>query len=340
MSPGIWWYKAKRQWTADVVNPTTRKRERWYLGREEVGARRQFHLRMAELYGAPGQLPELNALTCADLASRYVQWARDNRAPATARFIESYLKWLVYAPLGRLRLGDMPAAAVTAQHIEAIKAEKRPDHRARTVNAFVTTVKACWTWARRQQFLHENPLDVVDGVPREARRDRSLPPEVVERFLTICDTSQPLGWFARLLYHTGMRRGELAGLPWSAYDPETGTLTLYKHKTAGRTGQARVIVISEAARAILDGLDHDRESIIPASVDALYARLRRLRGKYPEIKGVGFHSLRWSAINRMREAGYAPDEIAQVVGHSSIPTTLGYMSYDRDRLRRMVNAIR
>ena len=37
--PDIWWYGGRKQWVAEVKDPRSKKRVRWYLGPDEREAR-------------------------------------------------------------------------------------------------------------------------------------------------------------------------------------------------------------------------------------------------------------------------------------------------------------
>jgi hypothetical protein len=129
----IWWYKQRRQWAADVTLPHGKGRVRWYLGPDEQVARRDFHLRMAQLYG-DSALREAGAPRLVDLADAWITWNETNRAYKTAQSRRVYLRWIVHP------YGNVPALDITPDLIEQIKAAKLQTNAPRSVNHFVRAV--------------------------------------------------------------------------------------------------------------------------------------------------------------------------------------------------------
>ena len=49
-----------------------------------------------------------------------------------------------------------------------------------------------------------------------------------------------------------MRSGELAGLSWDAYDARDRVLVVSDHKTVGRTGEPRILPLSDRAVEVIE----------------------------------------------------------------------------------------
>jgi len=336
----MWFYKARSQWVEDVRQPETGRKLRWYLGPDERQATVEYHRRMASLYGeqAPVQTADL---TLVELAERYLAWCEANCAKSTVHYRACYLAWLLDHEEGGRPLGLSPAPSLRPQSVEAVKAAHRSINAPRSVNAFVATVQALYNWSVDQGLLQVNPVSKVRQVPRAPKQRRSLSAAELSMFLSKADEHPPLGDFARVLVHTAMRRGELDGLPWSAYDPVAKVLILYHHKTVGKTGLPRhVPLCAEAVDAIERQPRRDADSpIFTVGADALYQRLVRLRKAAGLPARVKFHALRHTAITLGKEANIPRHIVQEMAGHGSTLMSEYYTDADLEMMRGVGDAV-
>lgn len=333
--PDIYWWKRRKQWVADIPDPATGKRKRWYLGADKADAQAEFHRRMYHLLrGQVDTDPE--HLRIADLIGQYIEWNRANRARNTADFREVYLRWL------GTRYGTLPAAKLLPQHVERVKALYRQTHAPRSVNHFVTAVKGMYRWAMRQRLLNDNPVQYIQKVPRAPQEKRAVSLLTALRACRLCDKRPPLGDFLRLLLYTGMRRGELVGLPWAAYDPQTAILNVAQHKTVGRTGRPRIIPLSTRAVEVIERQPRTGEAIFSnerggaISGNAFLIRLKRLRRWHPQLAGITCHVFRHTFVSRLLARGVPPWQVQRIVGHTSQLMTLYYAKAEMRQLHEAV----
>jgi len=341
----FYWYERRRAWVLEAVDPRSGKRRKWYLGPDKAAAEAEQH---RILYGLlksqsdrrPGRI------TLAALAEGWLEWNRTNAAPATVRFRRSYLRWLVDGAVA-----FRPAAELSPDEVECVKAARARQNSPRSVNHFVRTVKSLYRWGLRQRLLAANPLEHVQGVPNAPRRQRNLTGAQTESILRALDASAPLGDFARILLATGLRAGELAGLPWEAYDASEGTLTITRHKTATRANAGpRLLPVAQAARQVIEAQPHCGPAIFsnargqPLTSNAFYQRLRQLQAardkdgsvSHPELEGFGFHRLRHTFASRLAAQQVHPFVARELLGHSSTVMTLYYTEIEMGRLREAV----
>lgn len=332
--PDIWYWPQRGQWVADVRNPHTRKRTRWYLGRQERQAREAFHARMAQFYAQP--VPDgRGEILLADLAARWIEWTSLNRAPATARSRRVYLAWF----LGQL--GRYPARAVGPEDVEAIKRDRAKKNAPRSVNHAVSCLKSLYRWGLRQGWLTSNPIAHVAGVRNAPHKRLALPDDIVAAILQAADTKAPLGDYLRLLLYTGMRASELIGLPWSAVEGKW--LIIEHHKTAGRSGLPRRVPLSDPALAVLERLPRNGDAILSGQDGQAYTyacmrqRWRKLRTAKPRLRGINFHALRHTCCSRLLATGVPEWQVQRILGHASTLMTRYYASSRDDQLLDAVN---
>lgn len=336
---GIFWVKSHKQWAADYVDPRSKARKRWYLGRDELEARRLFHTYMAALYGGESDRVA-GRITLQDLADAWLDWNETNCALGTAYVRRCYLNWIVP------RHGRTPAHLISPQVVERIKSQQCMDHAPMTINHFVRAIKGLYKWGLEQGFIDSNQMAHVHGVPAGPRKRLALPIDRALKACEIADCSPPLGDWLRILLYTGCRKGELEGLSWADWDRSRGILWVGKHKTVGRTGQPRRLAVSDKAAAVLGRQPEwgraifSDESGMPLRASRMYSRLKRLRKKHPEeLAGVTFHAFRHTFCSQLAIRKVHPFQARALMGHRSTVMTLYYTDFDDQTLKDAVDRL-
>ena len=340
--PDVWWYARRGEWCADVPSmENSQKRVRLYFGSDKKTARQQLHTYLAGFY-ADGPSSQASTgkspLSLFALTARFLSWSETNLSKATQDVYRRQLKAFVE------RHGHRPAAQITPSDVEERKAAiRRAGNKARTINFFVQSIKRLYNWAVEQGLLADNPIRAVKKVPRDPPRDKSLDDDVVERFLEIAATSQPLGDFCELLLLTGMRAGEILHLKWENVDFGQGVARVFEHKTAHRGEQRpRTIPLSPRAIEIIQRQPEGSEFVFTneegrqLSYNALRCRRKRFEKKHPELPKITFHQFRHTFATRLARNG-VPERVAQeILGHSS---TLMTRYYTTTPISEMLDAV-
>lgn len=142
---------------------------------------------------------------------------------------------------------------------------------------------------------------------------------------------------------TGLRRGEICGLQWRDFHPETGTLkvcrTLHK-KTGGgfetgetKTGRGRRKILLPQSTA--DMLRARQEAFPgkwifpnplkpeqPVSPDAAYRRLKSLLREAGITESIPFHALRHTFATHALASGVDAKTLSGILGHTDAAFTL------------------
>ncbi len=263
----------------------------------------------------------------------FATWAeaRDVRRPqeVTRPILERYLRHLYHR-----RKEDGRPLSATAQ-LSAIGA-----------------VRAYFRWLNKQNVLLWNPAADLD-LPRMERRlpKGVLTAEEAERILALPDVSTATGLRDRamleVLYSTGMRRKELAGLEVFDIDTERGTALIRK----GKGNKDRMVPVGERALAWVERYVHEARSelAVSSAEKALFLTplgepyvpesLTNLVTRYVEAAEVtkkgACHLFRHTAATLMLEGGADIRYIQELLGHASVKTTQIYTQVSIRKLQQV-----
>ncbi|HZD80484.1 MAG TPA: tyrosine recombinase [Actinomycetota bacterium] len=145
-----------------------------------------------------------------------------------------------------------------------------------------------------------------------------------------------------LLYGSGLRVGEVAGLTLDRVDLARGRVVVM-----GKGSKERELPLSDFARdAVADYLREGRPDLGPADGPAMFFNrrgkpmterdIRRVVGRYAERalpgRRVSPHTLRHSFATHLLEGGADIRAVQELLGHSSVATTQRYTHVSRSRL--------
>lgn len=196
-------------------------------------------------------------------------------------------------------------------------------------------------WLARQNAIPSNPASDLE-LPRVERRiPRAILSErEIDKVLALPDVAEPLGVRDRammeVLYSTGIRRHELAGLELFDVAADAGTVTVRQ----GKGKRDRVVPIGARALAwVARYVEHARpELVVSPSEPALFLSehggplhlgpLTNLMRSYVERAKVGkrgaCHIFRHSMATHMLEGGADIRHIQEILGHAEMSTTAIY----------------
>lgn len=214
------------------------------------------------------------------------------------------------------------------------------------------TARAFTAWALREERIDSDPSLRLKAPKRERTLPGVLQSQQLRRLLTTLEEAaaggEPLPVRNRaiveLLYATGVRVGELAGLDIDDLDPDRRTL-----RVIGKGNKERTVPYGvPAALALDDWLRRGRPLLVRNnSGPALFLgsrgsrvdqrQVRELVNKLLEALGdtsaSGPHALRHSAATHLLDGGADLRAVQEILGHSSLATTQIYTHVSVDRLR-------
>lgn len=214
------------------------------------------------------------------------------------------------------------------------------------------TVRSFTAWALREELITVDPALRLKAPQREKKLPAVLQQQQVQRLLdeliAAAQTRDPIAIrdlaMVELLYATGIRVGELAGLDVDDINRERRTL-----KVLGKGNKERTVPFGVPAdRAVGDWLDFARAVLLkPGAGAALFLGKRggridqravrtvvdRLLQAMGDTSATGPHTLRHTAATHLLDGGADLRAVQEILGHTSLATTQLYTHVSVERLR-------
>jgi integrase/recombinase XerC len=284
-----------------------------------------------------------------DAFSRYLSGERAMSAHTLRAYLGDLRSLLAHAASeGATRLEDLELGTLRRW----LGAQSQAGVARSTLARRAATARAFTAWALREQRIDSDPSLRLKAPKRERTLPGVLQSQQLTRLLTSLEEAaaggEPLPVRNRaiveLLYATGVRVGELAGLDIDDLDPDRRTL-----RVIGKGNKERTVPYGvPAALALDDWLRRGRPLLVrDNSGPALFLgsrgsrvdqrQVRELVNKLLEALGdtsaSGPHALRHSAATHLLDGGADLRAVQEILGHSSLATTQIYTHVSVDRLR-------
>jgi integrase/recombinase XerD len=291
--------------------------------------------------------------------AEYLEWLRTkNYAERTvenrAVYLGFFLQWAEDRGITRPAEVTKPILERYQRHLYHLRKENGTPLSFRSQFSRLVPVRAFFKWLARQNHLLYNPASELE-LPRLEKR---LPKHVLtaseaEAVLAQPDTDDPLGVRDRaileVLYSTGMRRMELAGLALFDLDTERGTLMIRQ----GKGKKDRMVPIGERAIAWTEKYLGDvRPQLVMEDAGVLFLtatgeaftpnRLTQMVREYVRAAAIGktgaCHLFRHTMATLMLEGGADIRFIQQMLGHAELSTTQIYTQVSIRKLKEIHTA--
>jgi integrase/recombinase XerD len=227
--------------------------------------------------------------------------------------------------------------------------DERP-YRATSVARTLSSVRSFHRFLVREGVTSRDPAAAVSQPKLPRSLPRPLSVDDVARLLETPDRGTPVGMrdaaILELLYGSGLRVSELAGLDVDDVDRETGSV-----RVLGKGGKEREVPLGRWGRDAVDAyLTRARPAFATAkSRAALFLNQRggrltrqscaRLLETHARAAGlersVTPHTLRHSFATHLLEGGADVRVVQELLGHASVATTQIYTLITRDHLREV-----
>lgn len=293
---------------------------------KEEGYRR-YHALMA----SRGRAAPVGNLTVAGACELFLDHAERSVKANTYQQYRIKLQQLVDT-LGSVKLDEL-----TAEQIADWAASRGWSDSTR--RGAITAVKVCLAWCVRTGHATANPARDVKR-PRMRRRERTV--TAAERAAIRAEFADGFGDFLDALGWTGARPGEVMRLEAAHVDWDAAYAAL-PGKTTGATGELvefpLIPPMFELCRRLAEA--HPTGPLFrnakggPWTENAVRCRMRRLRRRLG-IAGVTAYTYRHSFATDALERGVPLADVAALMNHKDVRTTMGYnhLGKRRDHLRR------
>lgn len=279
----------------------------------------------------------------------YLEYKEDSRTPLSSNKITDYERV-------KFDLGDIAVQKLDRELVEnyislmlkePIKrdankpaSEPRQTYAPATVRKFFYALKQAVEWhaAKNKYFFDSGAFELERGTVPDAwagQRERRLAAGEEERLysagLEAAHTFTSEDWQRVIGFalETAMREQEIVYARWIDISTDGRKLRVPKQHT--KTDKARVVLLSAAARAIVEKQRADCQKSdtrifyqwpTPGALCDSFARLT----ERAEIEDLHFHDLRHEATSRLCEGGKLPlMALMEMTGHTSMKTFQGYL---------------
>ncbi|MGO4187185.1 tyrosine recombinase XerC [Pseudarthrobacter sp. TAF60_1] len=215
------------------------------------------------------------------------------------------------------------------------------------------TARSFTTWAMREELIEVDPALRLRAPKAEKSLPGVLQSQQVLRLLSSLEEAAAEGSpvpvrnraMVEVLYATGLRVGELAGLDVDDLNPDRRTL-----RVLGKGNKERAVPYGVPAAVAVDdwlrrgrpllATDHSGPALFLGSrgnrVDQRQVRsvVKDLFEALGDTSATGPHALRHTAATHLLDGGADLRAVQEILGHSSLATTQIYTHVSVERLRR------
>jgi integrase len=339
-SPGRWAI------ILDAPGPIAGKRKRrWHSFK---GTKRQAQVECARLISeAQHGGVDPGRITTGQYLDRWLDHVRTLISPSSHKTYRTMLRAYAVPALGSIQLAKLRPAAIANLYATVALAPK-------SVALLHRVLSQALRQAVRWQMLPTNPAAAVAPPRIERKRMTVLDPDGAHRLLEIARPTE-LYMPILLAIMTGMRRGEIVALRWSAINLDLGQLSVVAsmeqvgsvtREKPPKSGRARTValpalVVEELRRHRITQAEsllrlgvrqsdamhvcsrHDGLSWRPDTLTVVFGRLVRTAG----LPRVRFHGLRHAHASHLLAANIHPKVVQERLGHASIALTLDLYSH-------------
>ena len=313
---------------------------------------------MPKSHGKRAKIPDSLTQSLAELAQRMREFLDSlrlrNYAAATIRLrrlgLNYFLRWCNDRSVASsLELDGALIAAYERQLRNALDADHKPFTANNRHNYLAAVMRFC-KWLVAQDFLTDNPAQRLNYPKLDRQRPyHLLSHQEIEQILAQVAVTTPCGLRNRaimeLLYSTGLRRAEAAGLTLQDVDVETGLVYVRQ----GKGDKARVVPLGErAGQWVAKYLREAREHLVKGRTTTALWLSQYGRALAPEILGQlvhrcvlsagqsgACHLFRHAMASQMLDNGADLRQIQEMLGHEQLGTTQIYTHPSPDKIRQV-----
>lgn len=338
--------RADGRWEARywVDTPTGRKRRSVY-----GSSRKECTDNLAEAMSAKEEAPMVvpTNLTLGEFLNQHLEATKETLKKRTWEGHEETVRVHLVPMLGHLKLKDLSRERVQSLYTTKCAEGLSPG----TVRRIHAVLSAALSRAVRWRLVPYNVCKEADPPRAEYSEIRPFNQDEARAFLVAAEGERHHALYC-LALTTGMRRGELLGLPWRNIDLDQRVLHVRRALITGRgsptftspkTAKSRrsIALTTKAVDALEHHRERQREAGFSVEDDALVftstkgtpintSRLRLafkaflVRAGLPDIR---FHDLRHTCATLLFSKGVHPKVVQELLGHATVNITLDTYSH-------------
>lgn len=276
----------------------------------------------------------------------------EGMSPETVRAYTSHLaaygRWVEREGLDGLSLGVRDLRRYLAEL-------RRAGYAPKTVAAHLSAVRSLYRWMVAEEIVDTDPASALSAPKIPQSLPHVLTPEQTERLLAMPDVATPQGQrdatMLELLYASGARISELAGLTVDAVDLRDATVRLF-----GKGSKERIVPLYRRALRICESYEREARPLLLArradtegaareralfistrgramSADALRYRFETLARAAGLPAGTTPHAMRHTFATDLLSGGADLRSVQELLGHASLSTTQLYTHLTPERLK-------
>ena len=288
--------------------------------------------------GQLGFAKAVKAVKLKDLIQLYLEYSKANKASYKAD-IHSMDVILSY-------FNNCSIETITAADIENFKThiKNTTSNKNATINRYLAALSKMFNLGIENKLIDKNPMRQVHKLKEDNHKIRFLTKEEeIRLFNAIDETNRHIEPILICALQTGMRKGEIFELLKSCVDIKGGFIELLKTKS----GKARKIPISDKLKAVLITALSDKNNqseyvFINPDTGTKYDDIKRSFHtllKKANIDNFRFHDLRHTVATRLAGANIDLTVVQEILGHSSIQTTMRYAHPVPERKKQAINIL-
>jgi len=239
------------------------------------------------------------------------------------------------APSSKIRIvqvADNFNELLTGTPVSSPLYRKKKPRSAATVRKYLISLSAVYqVGIKTLHVCIGNPVRLINKPPESEGRSRFLSHEERTALLRECKASESPDLYVSVLLAltTGMRWGEMRALQWQHIDLVRRWAVLLRTKN----GDARGVPLTRDIVALLEQRKgQPNEFLFPIDVTKAWRNEMKRAG----IKDFRWHDLRHSCGAMMIEHGKAIRDVAALLGHRNLQSTMRYTHAGNDHLQRIV----
>ncbi len=264
----------------------------------------------------------------------------------TKAFNDKYMIDQICQKLGSLNLWKMTPTDIRTYMMELFET----DYAIATIKKHLIYINAIFNFGVKMEITLDNPAKIV-SFPKEFKKC-TVRDYVIDhaQFLELEKLFEKRPWYAhaivKMLWHTGMRIGEICNLKWKSVDLQNGKIRLSAADT--KEGDSKNIGLEPEIIELLTPLKKENDSKGAKSKDHVFGITKELPIDYQTfydhwkgaLKGTKFkemhiHDMRHCYVTRKRREGYDQSKIMKQTGHKTDSMFKRYNQVSDDEVLQM-----